>query len=272
MGISTTANTNGASRGGGNGKSDNGDEDGNELGSFSMASANNMIRDLYTAVTDNYTGANTSAITAVDEISLFKNDVLFWLGDLNYRIDAGKDMVLRMVEEERWKELSEDCNQLSKWMRRRNVFRGFQEGGIRFAPTYKLHRDRDEYERNEIGELEKVPSYMDRILWKIHTDSIAGKKGDGDGDFDGDVVELNEYNRCNVYGSDHRPVYANFDIHLGIVDKEKKDSIRREVQEEMDHRFNRLRPSIDISDHNAQFGYVSFDTPTRVSIELHSKS
>ena len=44
----------------------------------------------------------------------------------------------------------------------RQIFRGFQEGPIRFAPTYKYDLFSDDYDTSE---KQRSPAWTDRVLW-----------------------------------------------------------------------------------------------------------
>eukprot|EP00172_Hildenbrandia_rubra_P003673 Plantae.Rhodophyta-Hildenbrandia_rubra.ctg6140.p1 GENE.Plantae.Rhodophyta-Hildenbrandia_rubra.ctg6140~~Plantae.Rhodophyta-Hildenbrandia_rubra.ctg6140.p1 ORF type:complete len:769 (-),score=131.09 Plantae.Rhodophyta-Hildenbrandia_rubra.ctg6140:3974-6280(-) len=219
-----------------------------------------MFNNFVAVVADSYAGGNATAMAAADAIGILDSDAVFWLGDLNYRINLPASQVLSMVESSRWDELAKH-DQLKISMNQKASFDGFQEAAIHFAPTYKLNRDNDKYERNEEGDLKKIPSYTDRILWRVKDEAMHQ-----------DFIRLKSYSRCLVYGSDHRPVRALFKVEVGSVDRARKDDVRKQVQEEMDQTFNRLRPSIDVSDHNPQLGRVVFGVPSYVTIELHSKS
>lgn len=72
---------------------------------------------------------------------VFDHSLLFLSGDLNYRIDLGKEVVVRQVGEGDLAPLLE-ADQLMKEMRTNNAFRlrSFVEPKINFAPTYKYDR------------------------------------------------------------------------------------------------------------------------------------
>lgn len=93
------------------------------------------------------------------------------------------------------------------------VFNGFQEGPLLFSPTFKVNR-RDCVDNNEIGlkidsegwlgteeyQMERIPAYCDRILWKSKSVYSAH-------------VQQREYKSVpEICTSDHKPVYGIFDI------------------------------------------------------------
>ncbi|KAK1862750.1 hypothetical protein I4F81_005317 [Pyropia yezoensis] len=69
-------------------------------------------------------------------VRLVEADALFWLGDLNYRIDLPADVVLDCIAKRDWPTLR-DADQLTAARAMGAVFRGFSEGVLDFAPTYK---------------------------------------------------------------------------------------------------------------------------------------
>uniref|UniRef100_A0A674HPM3 phosphatidylinositol-3,4,5-trisphosphate 5-phosphatase n=1 Tax=Taeniopygia guttata TaxID=59729 RepID=A0A674HPM3_TAEGU len=126
---------------------------------------------------------------------------LFWLGDLNYRLDMDvQDILSHIVKKEFQALLAVD--QLNLEREKNKVFLRFSEGDISFPPTYRYERGtRDTYvwqKSKPTGVRINVPSWCDRILWKSHPETH--------------VV-------CNSYGctddivtSDHSPVFATFEV------------------------------------------------------------
>ena len=131
-------------------------------------------------------------------------DHVFWLGDLNYRVDLGKhgsekeyDTCVALSKQKRFGRLL-PYDQLAVLMNGNySVFTGFQEGLITFAPTYRMERGPGNT-WNYNNKKNQNPSWTDRVLWR----SCQGK---------GSRVQMNEYGACHeLIQSDHRPVYASF--------------------------------------------------------------
>ena len=151
-------------------------------------------------------GLSSAAGTAVSERGF---DAVVWLGDLNYRIDANRAVVDALLapadasaradptwrgEEAHWEEkravlLAND--QLRRQMAEGGAFVGYNEGEIRFRPTYKFDsKDPAVYDQSE---KRRVPAYTDRVLYR------------------GTGVELQRYTSCeSLLTSDHHPVTAEF--------------------------------------------------------------
>ena len=122
-------------------------------------------------------------------------DHVFWLGDLNYRIDLKRDNVLELIEKEDWKTLLE-ADQLKNQIKLGKVFANWNEGDIKFSPTYRFIRNTNMY--NE--ELGRIPAWCDRILYK----SLPSNEVN---------IQLLDYNAIHsIQSSDHHPVYATFKL------------------------------------------------------------
>ncbi|TVU27187.1 hypothetical protein EJB05_29780 [Eragrostis curvula] len=131
---------------------------------------------------------------------ILDHDRVIWLGDLNYRIALGYSEAKKLVEANDWTTLFEK-DQL-KTERENGVFRGWNEGKIFFAPTYKYSWNSDNYAGEDVTSKKKrrTPAWCDRILWH----------GDG-------IVQLS-YIRGESKFSDHRPVCSVFIVEVAVLD------------------------------------------------------
>lgn len=130
-------------------------------------------------------------------------DVAFFGGDLNYRINGSKQGIEYIIKHHKaLRSVLVNNDQLRKEMQRGLVFHGFQEGTLRFRPTYKFHMEKDiateDYDLNQ--KKARMPAYCDRVLYKTA------------GHMEGQV-ELSLYTDVpHVKNSDHRPVVAMFTV------------------------------------------------------------
>jgi len=69
---------------------------------------------------------------------------VIWLGDLNYRLTSGGGGTRELLERHDWQALLER-DQLRTEQRAGRVFAGWEEGRIRFPPTYKYLAESDAY-------------------------------------------------------------------------------------------------------------------------------
>jgi len=131
---------------------------------------------------------------------ILDHDRVIWLGDLNYRIALSYSEAKKLVEANDWGTLFEK-DQL-KTEKESGVFRGWNEGKILFAPTYKYSWNSDNYAGEDVTSKKKrrTPAWCDRILWY----------GEG-------IVQLS-YIRGESKFSDHRPVCSAFIVEVAVPD------------------------------------------------------
>lgn len=129
-------------------------------------------------------------------------DHIFWLGDLNYRVDLGETMdtesqvatVIAMVKTGKYPQLLKQ-DQLKASQRSGEAFVGFTEIEPDFPPSFKVLRQKGVEHKEQ-----RVPSYCDRVLWK----SMPQWKDR--------VQPLSQRMLADVSTSDHKPVCATFNI------------------------------------------------------------
>uniref|UniRef100_A0A4W5KH81 Inositol polyphosphate-related phosphatase domain-containing protein n=1 Tax=Hucho hucho TaxID=62062 RepID=A0A4W5KH81_9TELE len=129
---------------------------------------------------------------------------LFWLGDLNYRIELPSteaESIVTKIKQQQYQELL--CrDQLTIEKGEGKVFLHYDEEEITFAPTYRFERDtRERYaytKAKATGTKYNLPSWCDRVLRKSYP-----------------LVHV----FCQSYGctndimtSDHSPVFSTFEV------------------------------------------------------------
>ncbi|CAH8585226.1 unnamed protein product [Schistosoma rodhaini] len=98
---------------------------------------------------------------------IIDHDYVFWMGDLNFRIDhLQKSEVELMVREKRFSELLQH-DQLLNMKNDKLLFHDFNEGTISFPPTFKFDKGTDTYDSSK---KQRVPAWTDRILYMVHRD------------------------------------------------------------------------------------------------------
>lgn len=134
--------------------------------------------------------------------SILDHDKIIWLGDLNYRLAAGCGDTHDLLKKNDWQALLEK-DQLRIEQRAGRVFKGWEEGRIYFAPTYKYLADSDDYvvQTSKSKEKRRNPAWCDRILWK------------------GEGLKQVWYSRGESRFSDHRPVYSLFSVEVSLANK-----------------------------------------------------
>ncbi|OEL13032.1 Type IV inositol polyphosphate 5-phosphatase 9 [Dichanthelium oligosanthes] len=149
---------------------------------------------------------------APDELpkKILDHDRVVLLGDLNYRIAMDDADARQLVRARKWSMLLENDELLLELSKGRQ-FDGWREGHVTFAPTYKYHRNSDQFYWCADGganaghqKQHRAPAWCDRILWR------------------GKGMRQLRYERCGGYRlSDHRPVRAVFQAVCEVV--ESKD-------------------------------------------------
>lgn len=94
--------------------------------------------------------------------SLFDADLVFWFGDLNYRIELPNDVVRGKSAAKDYAELRAK-DQLRREQEAGQAFSGMLEGAIDFPPTYKYDRGTSKFDTSSKN---RVPAWTDRILFR----------------------------------------------------------------------------------------------------------
>ncbi|KAK2166180.1 hypothetical protein LSH36_41g13107 [Paralvinella palmiformis] len=131
----------------------------------------------------------------VDAENILEHDYVFWMGDLNFRLDdIPKVDIEEKVQKGELKSLWPH-DQLKKLMKDELIFTGFKEGPLTFPPSFKFDMGTDVVKQRK-------PAWCDRILWFVEKDAFMGCHLD---------VQLLTYRSISSYKeSDHRPVMAEF--------------------------------------------------------------
>uniref|UniRef100_A0A914P2T4 Inositol polyphosphate-related phosphatase domain-containing protein n=1 Tax=Panagrolaimus davidi TaxID=227884 RepID=A0A914P2T4_9BILA len=133
---------------------------------------------------------------------IYDHDVVFWLGDLNYRLDSPYTFgeVLTITESGQTAKLLQH-DQLQQQQLTGQAFRGFKETlGLPFLPTYKFDNGTSRWDTSN---KKRIPAWCDRILFWTKSSFIR--------------IAQSEY--CSVEEviiSDHKPVIAKFLLQTKI--------------------------------------------------------
>lgn len=141
--------------------------------------------------------------------SISDHDLVFWASDSNYRIALSNEEVRKLIAEERWDKLYEN-DQLNLAMLAGQTFMYYNEGQIHFPPTYKFDNGTDQYDTSE---KQRIPAWTDRILCR------------------GRGLKQLDYHFAGLKMSDHKPVYATFQVQVRIVDDAKRSKLGHEIYE-----------------------------------------
>ncbi|XP_068572055.1 synaptojanin-1 isoform X2 [Cebidichthys violaceus] len=170
---------------------------------------------------------------------LYSHDYVFWCGDFNYRISLPNEEVKELIKQQNWEALTAG-DQLLDQKNAGLVFRGFIEGKLDFAPTYKYDLFSEDYDTSEKC---RTPAWTDRILWKrrkwnfdktaeeMNVVGAASTSAENDDDPDNpwSAGTLKYYGRAELKTSDHRPVVSIIDVDILEVDPEARHQVYKEV-------------------------------------------
>jgi hypothetical protein len=140
-------------------------------------------------------------------VSILGHDFCFFFGDLNYRVDA--DFPADIVRLLKLRDLGAvlERDQLQREMSLGRVFVEWEEGAIRFPPTYKFVAGTSRYKAEK-----RVPSFCDRVLYR------------------GAGVACERYwASMSQLVSDHKPVSASFTLPVPVFDTRSSSPAARGV-------------------------------------------
>lgn len=158
-----------------------------------------------------------------DGSMVLDHELVFFAGDLNYRIDHSRETVLSAIAARKLSALLEQ-DQLRKELKHNPAFRlkDFSEAPISFLPTYKYDRATHQWDSSEKN---RIPAWCDRILFKSNSPQS---------------LKCLHYTRWEATISDHRPLTALFEIKV----KAANHKARQMVEDELKMKWNKLQTSL----------------------------
>ncbi|XP_055954801.1 type II inositol 1,4,5-trisphosphate 5-phosphatase [Patella vulgata] len=170
-----------------------------------------------------------------------ENDLIFWIGDLNYRISNLNIDEVKLYSEQGLYGKLLPHDQLNSQLGRTDIFRGYQEGPITFQPTYKYDTGTNNWDSSEKS---RMPAYCDRILYK----------GSG-------IRQLRYNSHQSLCVSDHKPVSALHECNIKVIDTKKHKKVYEEVMKKLDRIENEYLPQVKLSCTEYYFKDVKFIEP-----------
>ncbi|XP_029300818.1 inositol polyphosphate 5-phosphatase K [Cottoperca gobio] len=147
------------------------------------------------------------------------HDVVFWFGDLNFRIEDYDIHVVKCAIDSNKLPLLLERDQLNMAKSTESVLEGFIEGPLKFPPTYKFDVGTHTYDTSA---KKRKPAWTDRILWRprrtgspVPTHNAALQRGLTSWLGGATKVTQHVYRSHMGYTiSDHKPVSALFSLHF----------------------------------------------------------
>ncbi|KAG1888979.1 DNase I-like protein [Suillus fuscotomentosus] len=169
---------------------------------------------------DSNSYANTASETSRRPVGLFESDVLFWMGDLNYRIDLADGDVRELLTSFPGPgnvPLLLKYDQLKMAIASGKAFAEFSEHAITHMPSYRYASNTSE---DSLGyDRKRKPAWTDRIL-HMSAPSVS-------------VTQRSYCSHPQITLSDHRPVSADFDLNISIVDKQRREIAASKLYREL---------------------------------------
>ncbi|XP_075685523.1 phosphatidylinositol 4,5-bisphosphate 5-phosphatase A [Rhinoderma darwinii] len=136
------------------------------------------------------------------------HDLVFWFGDLNFRIDDLDLYFVKSAIQGNKLSLLWEKDQLNMAKFCEPVLSGFMEGPLTFPPTYKYDVGTNTFDTSS---KKRKPAWTDRILWKIK--NTTSQSDTSSSVSESLSVTLLSYGSHMQYTeSDHKPVSAIFSV------------------------------------------------------------
>ncbi|XP_047449685.1 inositol polyphosphate 5-phosphatase Ka isoform X2 [Mugil cephalus] len=171
---------------------------------------------------------NTQTFECEKAPTILDHRLVFWFGDLNFRIQDHDMHFVRSCITDKKYNLLWSKDQLTMMKKKEKLLQEFEEGPLDFQPTYKFDRNTDTYDSSN---KKRKPAWTDRILWRLRPNAQPADEED-ENPTELDVrkvkqLELEEEEefplkiRQDLYTSsmeyrisDHRPVTGIFTLEL----------------------------------------------------------
>jgi inositol polyphosphate 5-phosphatase INPP5B/F len=184
------------------------------------------------------------------DLNILDHETIFWIGDLNYRIDDvfSIDQVFAMIEANELAQLRVK-DQLNIERAKGNVFQGFSEGVLDFPPTYKYQPGTDLYDRRPEKKI-RAPAWCDRILWRT---LLA------------DGVRQMNYRCAQLHPSDHKPVSSLLSADVRTIVEASQKVVFQELVDVLRKKTSTALPQVEIKGLVVSLDKVQYEVTTGVS-------
>jgi hypothetical protein len=188
--------------------------------------------------------------------NIFDNDILFWFGDLNYRLNNNGDQIKELISQGKIKDLLE-YDQLINEKNKNQVFTDFYENKITFKPTYKYDIGTNIFDTSE---KKRAPAFCDRVLWykspnilklsEISSINFSSEEDEW-------VIPKNYDSYEDLTISDHKPIISEFEINVRKINNEKYLDTYSQLIKQLDRHENNSIPVISVSSFILDFGTIT---------------
>lgn len=204
------------------------------------------------------TSENNPPYTLVDKSNIFESDILFWLGDLNYRIDLAGTDIRTILASKAWQDKFNTLlhyDQLKLAIGASKAFKGFKEHSITHLPTYRFSSG---LLTDDLGyDVKRKPAWTDRVLL-----------------MDGPYVQvqpLSYTGHPQITMSDHRPVSADFRLDVDLFDKKQLEShFKTHYKKVIDIDETSKRPAVKIEPTSVNLGKLRYRQATSATLTIEN--
>ncbi|PLW23058.1 hypothetical protein PCANC_08611 [Puccinia coronata f. sp. avenae] len=188
---------------------------------------------------------------------IFRTGHLIWAGDLNYRLNTTYAEAKTLAESSS----VEDCStllsfdQLKQQIESGKAFQQFQEGAIRFKPTYKFDVGTNNFDTSE---KQRIPAYTDRVLY------LPGRMNDIE------VLSYDSYPAISL--SDHKPVACTLTMKIYTVIQETRERMQNELLRELDGLENEALPDLKVVPEGIEFNFLNSSSSSVSSAAAENES
>ncbi|XP_012273105.1 inositol polyphosphate 5-phosphatase K [Orussus abietinus] len=151
-------------------------------------------------VSDYNTILREHTFSVPDTTNIFYHDFVFWIGDLNFRLNGQSltSMSIDTLVKKNQLDFLLASDQLKAVRDSGEAFAELNENNITFPPTYKYEFASQEFD------MKRRPSWTDRILYKVNSDVYE--------DIKLEATQRSYSSHSSYVQSDHKPVSGQFDI------------------------------------------------------------
>ncbi|KAJ1445468.1 Endonuclease/exonuclease/phosphatase [Pelagophyceae sp. CCMP2097] len=233
---------------------------------FASICAKTEFRDVLVSC-DDYAADESQQLKTV---GILDHDIVFWLGDLNYRIACAvstKEVFARSEAGDLAFLRAND--QLNIERKAGRVFQGFNEAELTFGLTYKFEPGTSKLEQRPDKKL-RTPAWCDRVLWKCRGGAKAEAR-----------VRCVEYDSApELIASDHKPVRCVFAARVLECLPDRRRAAYLDVLRSLDSWTGDARPAVRISELRGDvevdlrgavdFGAVEFDSDAARTLRIRN--
>ncbi|PBK73998.1 DNase I-like protein [Armillaria solidipes] len=182
-----------------------------------------------------------------DTTTLWESDAVFWMGDLNYRIDLPDLDIRAILSEECWKgnrfETLLPYDQLKNSIRLQKAFDVFTEFPITHRPTYRFNPG---LLTDSIGyDMKRKPAWTDRILHVFSPTHVR-------------VKQTRYGGHHEITMSDHKPLSADFIVDVDVYDKNHTLAVAKTLYRQLEDIESQANLKVKVEPSGVSLGRVSY--------------